>query len=75
MADVYVRHAVCDQNACNGHDGAGGHNGRKALVDRLRHRLLRRMELFEIQIPAHDNNGIVDRRTHLNGGDDHIRDE
>ena len=54
---------------------AGGHNGRKALVDRLRHRLLRRMELFEIQIPAHDNNGIVDRRPHLNGGDDHIRDE
>ena len=75
MADIHVRHTVGDQNARNGHDRAGGHNGREALVDRYRHCFPRRMEFFKIQIPAHDHDGVIDRRAHLDGGNDHVRYE
>ena len=73
MANVNIAHAVGDKQPRHRHYRSGGHYRRERLVHGLDHRLARLVELAQVEVMAHHNNGVVDRRAHLDRRDDHVR--
>ena len=75
MADVHIAHAGSDQEPGQRQYGSGCDDRHKAFLDGIRHGIFLLFRLFKSLIPVHYNDGVVDGRAHLDGGNDHVRDK